>query len=121
MMLLLVFLIVFGFGPLAFGSLTRRVPNPGLLRRMGLLALSAVLSGLVIRYGFAQEWARDPVLTLLVLALLWLGWIALLGFVAQILRHRDAGRRMRRWTGVIGALGTTMPWFGLATARMLGG
>jgi hypothetical protein len=31
----------------------------------------------------------------------------------------DTGLGMHRWSGVMGAVGTTVPWFGLASANLL--
>ena len=39
--------------------------------------------------------------------------------VGHALYRRLEGRRARRWITVIAILATTLPWFGLATARLM--
>jgi hypothetical protein len=76
-------------------------------------------TGLTLRYGFADLWGRNPLVTGGGIAFIWGGWIGLLAYGAQALRRMDNGQRMRRWTAVMGAAGTTVPWFGLASASLL--
>ncbi|WP_425074276.1 hypothetical protein [Sagittula sp. S175] len=54
------------------------------------------------------------------LVALWLGWVAACAMIAHALRRRIASPRARRWITVIAILATTLPWFGLATARLIG-
>ncbi len=53
------------------------------------------------------------------LLLIWLGWIGVLAFGTQALRRAHPGPSTRRWTAVLGAIGTTIPWFGLAWASLV--
>ena len=92
------FVIVFVGGPLAFRALMRGVPSPAAFRRLALCTAICAGAGLSLRYGFADMWGRDLLLTGAGMAFIW---------------------GMRRWTAVMGSVGTTMPWFGLASASLL--
>lgn len=113
------FIIVFIGGPLAFRALTRSGPSPAAFRRLALFTALCAATGLTLRYGFAALWGRDLLLTGSGIAFIWGGWIGVLAYGAQVLRRIDPGLRMRRWTAVMGMAGTTMPWFGLASASLL--
>ncbi|MCX7566540.1 hypothetical protein OS189_09330 [Sulfitobacter sp. F26169L] len=115
----ILFLMVFVGGPLAFRALTRGGPSPAAFRRLALFTALCAATGLTLRYGFADMWGRDVLVTGAGIAFIWGGWIGVLAYGAQAFRRIDNGLHMRRWTSVIGALGTTMPWFGLASASML--
>lgn len=121
MILALLFVVFFVGGPLAFRALTRRGPQVGSQRRLMIGTAVCAGTGLMLRYGFAGRWGQDIVLTVVSIALIWFAWIGVLAFGAQMLRRADGGLRMRRWTGVIGAAGTTVPWFGLASANLVQG
>mgnify|MGYP007055199927 CR=1 FL=1 len=114
-----VFVIVFVGGPLVFRALTRDGPSPRAFRRLAMFtALSAVI-GLTFRYGLADLWGRDLLVTGTGIAFIWGGWIGVLAYGVQALRRMDTGLGMHRWSGVMGAVGTTVPWFGLASANLL--
>ncbi len=113
------FLIVFVGGPLVFRALTRDGPSPAAFRRLSLFTALCAATGLTLRYGFADLWGRDLLLTGVGVAFIWGGWIGVLAYGAQALRRMDRGLRMRRWTAVMGSAGTTIPWFGLASASLL--
>ena len=121
MRLALVFLAVFIVGPLVFRLLTRRPPS-----RQGQLALICFTvlmgaGGLLIRFELGADWGQRPLPTLWGILMSWFGWIGVLAFGAQALRQADPRPAMRRWTGMLGAVGTTIPWFGLASARWMAG
>lgn len=113
------FIIVFVGGPLVFRELTRGGPSPAAFRRLALFTAICAATGLTLRYGFAGLWGRDLLLTGAGVAFIWGGWIGVLAYGAQALRRMDKGLRMRRWTAVMGAAGTTVPWFGLASASLM--
>lgn len=120
MILTALFLLFFVGGPLIFRSVTRVKPSRQGLRRLGFATAFLAAGGIGLRYGFPQRWGQDVWFTGAGILLIWFAWIGVLAFGAQTLRRNDGGLRMRRWTGVIGALGTTMPWFGLASANLVG-
>lgn len=114
-----VFLIVFVGGPLAFRALMLGGPAPTAFRRLAIFTALCAATGLTLRYGFTDLWGRNLLVTGAGVAFIWGGWIGVLAYGAQALRRMDNGARMRRWTAVMGALGTTVPWFGLASASLL--
>jgi hypothetical protein len=116
---LIVFAIVFIGGPLTFRALTRNGPSPRAFRRLAMLTALSAATGLTLRYGFADLWGSDLLVTGTGIAFIWGGWIGVLAYGVQALRRMDTGLGMRRWSGVMGAVGTTVPWFGLASANLL--
>jgi hypothetical protein len=118
---LILFIIVFGLGPLTFRALTRAGPSPVAFRRLAIFTALCAATGLTLRYGLADLWGRNVLVTGGGVAFIWGGWIGVLAYGAQALRRRDTGLQMRRWTSVMGAAGTTVPWFGLASASLLTG
>lgn len=121
MILAVLFVVFFVGGPLAFRALTRRRPQVGSKRRLMIGTFVSAGTGLGLRYGFGGQWGQDVWLTVASVALIWFAWIGVLAFGARVLRQADDGLPMWRWTGVIGAAGTTMPWFGLASADLVQG
>lgn len=117
----ILFLIVFVGGPLAFRGLTRGGPSPAAFRRLAIFTALCAATGLTLRYGFANLWGQNLLITGAGIAFIWGGWIGVLAYGAQALRRIDHGVRMRRWTAVAGAVGTTVPWFGLASASLMVG
>lgn len=113
------FVIVFVGGPLAFRALTQGGPSPTAFRRLALFTALCAATGLTLRYGFAGVWGQNLLITGGGLAFIWGGWIGVLAYGSQALRRMDRGIGMRRWTAVLGAMGTTVPWFGLASANLL--
>ena len=116
-----IFAVFFIGGPLVFRALTRSVPSRGTLHSLIVFAAAFAVFGLGLRYGFADLWGRNTVLTVGCILALWFAWVGVLALGAQALRRAEPGPHMRRWTAVLGAAGTTVPWFGLASANMLAG
>ena len=115
------FMIVFIGGPLAFRELTRGGPSAMAFRRLAIFTALCAATGLTLRYGFADSWGQNLLVTGAGVAFIYGGWIGVLAYGAQALRRMDHGLRTRRWTAVAGAAGTTMPWFGLASASLMAG
>ena len=116
MMLAAAFLVFFVGGPLIFRGVTQGTPTATQLRIIAAVTIALSLGSLAVRYGFAPQWGDNLILTIAGILLIWLAWIGILAFATQALRRVDRGPRMRRWTAVIGSVGTTAPWFGLAFA-----
>lgn len=121
MTLAALFIVFFVGGPLAFRALTRGRPTVSRRRFVSIGTMLCAGAGLALRYGFIDLWGRNVALTVTSIALIWFAWIGVLAYGALMFRQVDNGLRMRRWTGVIGAAGTTMPWFGLASANLVQG
>ncbi|KIN74192.1 hypothetical protein [Sulfitobacter guttiformis] len=121
MSLLVLFFIIFIGGPLAFRALMQGGPSPVAFRRLAIFMAVCASTGLTLRYGFAHLWGRNLLVTGGGIVFIWGGWIGVLAYGAQSLRRMDHSGRMRRLSAVCGALGTTVPWFGLASASLLAG
>jgi predicted ABC-type exoprotein transport system permease subunit len=119
MTLILFFLLVFVVGPLIFRAMTKRQPTKGQMLFLLSFALVSAGAALAIRYGLARPLDAEMLMAGVSLLLIWLAWIGVLAFVTQALRRAYPGQKFRRWTSVLGAIGTTIPWFGLAWASIL--
>ncbi len=88
-----------------------------LLRVPGTVILLLTLAAGVVATMSAALWleAGNPLTSL---TLMWLGWVLAVAMVAHALRRRSP-RRLHRWITVIAVLATPLPWFGLATARLM--
>lgn len=117
----LVFIFFFVCGPLMFRALTRDdLTNVRMYRLVGATWCFAI-AGLGMQYMMVNHWGHDLWLTGVSVLLIWLAWIGVLAFVALALRGKDPGARMHRWTAIVGSIGTTVPWFGLASASLIQG
>jgi drug/metabolite transporter (DMT)-like permease len=116
--LAIIFATVFVVGPLSYLWLLRPRPSRKQFVGIGCIVAGSTGMSIVLRY-LSGGWGQDVWVTLTGIALIWIAWIAILVFVAQKFRQQDARQVVRRWTSVIGALATTIPWFGLASARMM--
>lgn len=121
MMLAAVFLIVFVVGPFGFRLLTRHRPSRAGFRLLIVFAVICVIASFTIRQVWPTLWGVDQTTTFAGIGLIWLAWIGVLALGAQILRSQDNSKRMRRWTEILGVLGSTVPWFGLAAANYFSG
>lgn len=117
----LLFVLVFVGGPLAFRALSATGPSPRAFGRVALFTALCAATALALRYGLAELWGRNLLVTGAAMLFIWGGWIGAIAHGAQVLRRADPGLPMRRWTSVMGTVGTTMPWFGLASASMIAG
>lgn len=119
MTLVLVFLIVFLIGPFLFKALIAVPPSLRAIRALGAVVLAAFLTAIGLRYGLLRFWSDSLWLLGAVALALWSAWIAVIALVVQALRRADPRPAMRRWSGVLGAVGTTVPWFGLVLANLM--
>lgn len=116
--LVIIFAMVFVIGPLSYVWFLRLPPSKKQFVGLGCIAVGATGMSFVLRY-LSAGWGVYVTETFAGIALIWIAWISILVFVAQSFRQQYPGAAMRRWTTVIGALATTIPWFGLASARMM--
>ncbi|MDJ0822024.1 MAG: hypothetical protein QNJ09_09495 [Paracoccaceae bacterium] len=110
---LIAFVVNFAGGP-ALCALLLRLPTRLwvlILLALGVIAAAAVAIWLQPRTG--------PTSLMGSLLTLWLAWVLAVALMAQALRRRIAHPVPRRWVTIIALLATTLPWFGLATARMM--
>lgn len=118
MSFIVTFLILFIGGPLIFRQLMRMdIGHRGLTIGVAFFMIMAV----VMRYGFGDLWSDDARMTVMMLFFIWMAWIFVLALGALALRSKMPGMRVVRWTSIIGMAGTTVPWFGLASASLIEG
>ncbi len=119
MTLVLVFLIVFLIGPFLFKALIAVPPSLRAIRALAAMVLATFLIALALRYGLLRYWGDSAWLLGASALALWAAWIGVIALVVQSLRRADPRPAMRRWSGVLGAVGTTVPWFGLVLANLM--
>ncbi len=105
----LAFAAAFGAGPAIYAVLLRLTPH-----RLTLLLLGGGVAVAIVA-AFALLGQR-PIVSLLSL---WLAWVFAISLLVLALRRRALLPRTLRTSFVTGLLATTLPWFGLATARMV--
>ena len=96
------FVIVFVGGPLAFRALMRGVPSSAAFRQLALCTAICAGAGLSLRYGYADMWGRDPLMTGAAVAFIWGGWIGVLAYGAQADGPPDAHAPLDRRDGICG-------------------
>ena len=116
-----IFVVCFIAGPLIFRALVTGDADLKSMKILGALTVVFALAGLFVRFMLPNDWGQNLWITVAGIVLIWLAWIGVLAFAAMALRRRDPSAKMRRWTTILGALGTTVPWFGLASAIMMQG
>ncbi|MGC1495472.1 MAG: hypothetical protein WA790_06660 [Sulfitobacter sp.] len=121
MMVTAIFLVFFVGGPFIFSIMTKVPPTTNALRFLAIVTVFSAVAGLMLRYAVGDTGGMGLWSTGFSVLLIWIAWIGVLAFAVQTLRRNDSSIRMRRWTAIIGALGTTVPWFGLASANLING
>ena len=116
MLLLVLFFMAFVLGPALFLALVRLDPGRGPL---ALVASLLVVARFVLRSEAGLTLAFDPVPVFLSVAAIWIAWVLVLVLVAHAVRAADPTPGVRRWSRAVGAMGTTVPWFGFAAAQMM--
>lgn len=119
MTLLAAFLVTFVAGPAAFWVVARREPS-----RSYFLFLWAVTLCLVCLAFGLQAWVLPSMpdalpVGLAIMMAIWLAWIVVLALVVLAIRGRNPGPAFNRYAFAIGAIATTLPWFGLYAAQMV--
>jgi hypothetical protein len=117
----LIFTLFFVCGPLTFRMLTRDTLTKARMYRLVVSTWCFAIAGLGVQYMMGRYWGHDLWMTGASVLLIWFAWIGVLAFVAMVLRDKDPSARMHRWTAIVGAVGTTVPWFGLASASLIQG
>jgi len=120
MMIWAAFLVCFVVGPLLFRAATQHDPSQAQLRGIAWMTIALSVAAMAVRNGLVPQWGSNLVLSISGVFLIWLAWIGILAFGTQTLRRVDSSLCMKRWSGVAGAMCTTVPWFGLASADWVG-
>lgn len=118
MMVLVLFTMAFVLGPAIFLVLlqydTGRWP-------LALAAAVLMVLGFLMRSQTRIVPTVDLMQMFLSVSAIWLAWILVLVLVARALRLILPTPAAGRWSRAICAMGTTIPWFGFATAQMMAG
>jgi hypothetical protein len=110
------FLLSFVAGPAIFWLLARQRANPAYF--VGLVVASTVLaSGAYLVPRIIGESATAGAFAVL---MLWLGWIMVLALCALAVRARFPVGIASKLAFAFCAMATTLPWFGLYAASMIG-
>ncbi|MEP4198461.1 MAG: hypothetical protein ABJL99_22810 [Aliishimia sp.] len=115
------FIVVFVIGPLLFRSGLNHADLVNKARFLMLVPALLGVAGWGAKVLAGAAWGRKLWATVPGIALVWLGWIGLLVFCAARIQVLIPSAIGRKWTRALGAIGTTVPWFGLASAQMMTG
>ncbi|MEL6450234.1 MAG: hypothetical protein AAFQ19_03165 [Pseudomonadota bacterium] len=115
-MLLVLFTMAFVLGPALFLVMAQ---FDGRLWPLALLSSVFVVLSLSLRHEASLRLAVDPGPLFVSLFLIWIAWILVLVLVFRAVRQSVRSRTGRRWARAFCAMGTTVPWFGFATAQMM--
>jgi len=115
----LAFAMIFLAGPMAFWVLSKQPATRGYLLALwgitiGLMALAFGLANYGISFAIAPRF-----IGLSVILSFWMAWITMLALIVLALRRRANAHGAQRVAFVVGAMATTLPWFGLYAARMV--
>ncbi|WP_306151394.1 hypothetical protein [Roseovarius sp. MMSF_3281] len=119
MNLWVIFAVVFLGGPAAFLLLSRRTATRGYMitvwaMTIGLMALAYG----ALNYG-AMLSLSGAHIGLLVILCYWMAWICMLTLIMLAVRRQVTSANAHRAAFAIGAMATTLPWFGLYAATMV--
>ncbi|WP_299845455.1 hypothetical protein [uncultured Roseovarius sp.] len=119
MKLAITFLMVFLVGPLVFWVLARHRPS-----RHRIAALMGVAACLMAAAFALGRWAvpalaPSPYPGLAAVVASWFAWIVMLAYCTLAAQYRLKSATARKFIIAIGAMATTLPWFGLYTAQMM--
>ena len=119
MKIALVYLISFAAGPAMFWVLARQRPTRGYFMALCAFAVGLLAMGWAVPRLIAPDAQASPYPDLAVLLLLWVAWIVVIALCTLAARSRLPQGTARRWAFALGAMATTLPWFGLYTAQIL--
>ncbi|MCR9111673.1 MAG: hypothetical protein NXH84_00290 [Rhodobacteraceae bacterium] len=113
------FLLTFVAGPAAFWVLARQNPTRGYFILLWLVSVALVGVAYALRLWIVPSMPDNAYAGLSVIMALWFGWIIVLALGVLAVRARDIPARYKRYAFAIGAVATTLPWFGLYAAQMV--
>lgn len=115
-MVLILYTMAFVLGPALFLLLVR---YDGRLWPPALIASMMVVLSFALRKEANLTIMVDTGPLFLSVVLIWLAWIMVLVLVVRAVRRAYPRPVVRRLAQAFGAMGTTVPWFGFATANMM--
>lgn len=113
------FLLCFVFGPGLFWLIARRCATRARFAMIWALSMLLIGTALVLRHWVMPAYPQVPMAGIGVLLSLWLAWILVLALAVLAIRARPFSFRLHRTAFALGAVGTTLPWFGLYAAQMV--
>lgn len=119
MKLALTFFVVFVVGPILFWQLARPVPSRHRIAALMALALVLMIGAFAAGNWLVPMYTPNPLPGLLTILISWLAWIVVLSYGAMALQYRVTSSGGRKAILVIGAIATTLPWFGLYAAQLM--
>ncbi|WP_371225026.1 hypothetical protein [Roseovarius sp. 2305UL8-3] len=114
-----VYLVSFVAGPVIFWGLARRCPSRGYFTLLCVIALTLMVAANVVPKLAAIEGDTSAYPALTKVLMLWLGWIVVVALCFLALRERLPPGTAHRGAFAIGAMATTLPWFGLYAAQIV--
>jgi len=115
----LIYLVSFAAGPVIFWILARQRPAKGYFTLLCVIAVALMVAANVVPRLAAIEGDTSAYPALTKVMLLWLGWIVVIALCVLALRERLPEGPALRWSFALGAMATTLPWFGLYAAQIV--
>ncbi len=120
MKLALIYLVTFLAGPVMFWLLARQPASQRyMLALFGLLAL-LIAAAFALNFWVLPAAPNPSLAGLAIIATLWMGWVVVLALCALTVRRRSTNTTLHRMAFALSAMATTLPWFGLYAAQMIG-
>ncbi len=114
-MSLTLILLSLAAGPSIFWALTRRESSPRYVMLLWLASAALAAVGLSLPFLLGDSMA----VAVAVVLLLWLGWIMVVTLCFLAASAYLTGRISTRIAFSLGAVATTLPWFGLTAAELM--
>ena len=115
------YLLTFAAGPAAFWVLARQKPDGTYFAQLTILAITLLIFAFIVPREAGEEWVTWAYFGVIIITVLWLAWILVLALLVLAVRQRMGEGQVARGAFVIGAMATTLPWFGLHIANMMAG
>lgn len=115
-MVWLFFAMAFVLGPAVFFLLAQ---FDGRGWPLALAASLLAIGSFVLQQEAALSVTADHAVLLGSVAFIWLAWVLMVVLTVRAMRLHLPGDIARRWSRSLGAVATTIPWFGFATAQLM--
>ncbi|WP_135502269.1 hypothetical protein [Roseovarius aestuariivivens] len=113
------FLLCFVAGPAIFWLTARLRSSRGRFAALWTLCVAMICAALLARYALVPAYPDSVLPGLAALGSLWLAWVLVLALAVLAVRARPLPFALHRTAFALGAVGTTLPWFGLYAADMV--
>lgn len=119
MKLVLTFFAVFVVGPILFWRLARPAPSRHRIAALMACAILLMVAAFAIGHWLVPMLTPSAYPGLAVIVASWLSWIVVLAYCALALQYRLKSHTARKTIFALGAMATTLPWFGLYAAQIM--